>query len=631
MKRVLLAGWMICVLSLSPAVSWADADKAKSEPDAAKPAAKAEAKKPAKPKQPEAAKEKPKKSEPAKSKEKSKAKPKKPTVVRFTLRGTYPEGPVPTGIFGEMRESLYALIARMDRAAEDKAVAAVLLKIEGLQLGRGKLNELRAAVGRLRKAGKPVYAELASADSAQYLLAATCDEIIMPPSGMLMIPGVRAEVMFYKGLLDKLGIKADLMQMGKYKGAGEPYSRTKMSPALRESLEALIDDYYEQLATQIATNRKLKVATVKALIDRGAFTAAGAKKAGLIDHVLYADQFRETLKKTLKTDEIKLVTRYRKKKIDTDFSGFGGMMKLMELMLGGKDSRRASKSKKLAVIYAVGTIMPGKSSSDVFGSRTVGSTTLVKALKKAADDENVKAIVLRVNSPGGSALASDLIWRETVRIKKPIIASMGDVAGSGGYYISMGADKIFAEPGTLTGSIGVIGGKLVTGGLFEKIGITTDVISRGKNSGALSSTQPFTPDERKVWLAIMEDIYRQFVSKAAEGRKMPNEKLEQLAQGRVYTGCMAKRNGLIDELGTLKDAIAEAKKAAGLKPDEKVELLILPRPKTIFEQMFGDPSAATRLGSLAAELTETLSQVELFRRLFTEPVVTIMPCRIDIR
>ncbi|GAG23452.1 unnamed protein product, partial [marine sediment metagenome] len=254
----------------------------------------------------------------------------------------------------------------------------------------------------------------------------------------------------------------------------------------------------------------------------------------------YPDQLKKNLKKRLKAKEIKVVTNYKKKKIDTDFSGFSGIMKLVELMLGGKESKKSGKKPIIAVVYAVGPIMEGKSRTDLFGSSSLGSTTLIAALRKAADNPKVKAIVMRIDSPGGSATASDLIWRETIRIKKPIIASMGDVAASGGYYIAMGAKKIFAAPSTLTGSIGVIGGKLVTRGLYDKLGLNTEVISRGANSGAFSSNQPFTPEERKAWLAVLEETYRQFVGKAAEGRNMTFSKLEELAQGRVYTGRTAK-------------------------------------------------------------------------------------------
>ncbi len=553
------------------------------------------------------------------------------TVVQMRLRGSYPEGPTMGGLFGDIQPSLGSLIRRIDQAAEDEKVQAVWLKVNGLSLGRGKVHELREAIKRFRESGKPIHAELATARSASYLIASACNRIVMAPSGSLMIPGVRAEVMFYKGLLDKLGIQADMLKMGKYKGAAEPFTQTTMSEPLRESLEAMVDDTYQTLIAQIAADRKMTPEQVTALVDRGLFTAEAAKQAGLVDQIAYADEFQEALPGMLGVEEIEIVTDYKKRKVNTDFSGITGMIKMMELMMGGRPSRSGSKQKKIAVVYAVGPIIEGKSMSDIFGGSAIGSTSMVKTLRKAAEDPSVLAIVLRIDSPGGSATGSDLIWRETVRIEKPVIASMGDVAGSGGYYIAMGADKIFAEPGTLTGSIGVVGGKLVLGGLMGKLGITTEVISRGKNSGALSSNEPFTPEQREAFTTLLEDIYRQFVAKAAQGRKVSYEQLDQLAQGRVYTGRMAQANGLIDELGTLRDAIAAAKQAAGVPEGEKVELQILPRPKTIFEQLLGGPSAAAQLQSIEPELIESLRMARLFRRLFTEPTLLWMPYQIRLQ
>jgi protease-4 len=568
------------------------------------------------------------------AKKEAKAKTKEPKtlkVVRLTIKGEFPEGPTQPGLFGDLQPSLGKVIERLDEAAADKAVAAVWLRIEDLEMGRGKIHELRAAIARIRKAHKPVYAELTTAESGPYLLAAACDQVFMPPSGLLVLPGVRAEVTFYKGLLDKVGLEFDALQMGKYKGAAEPLTRKQMSPPLRESLEAIVDDVYEQMAATIAADRRLKDYQVKTLIDQGLFTAATAKKAGLLDEVLYADQLEASLAKRLGADKIELVTNYKKKQIDTDFSGLGGLMKLIELFSGGKPSEKGGAKAKIAVVYAVGPIVEGKPTSDFFGEEAVGSTTLIENLRKAADDPKVVAVVLRIDSPGGSATASDLIWRETVRIKKPLLASMGDVAGSGGYYIAMGARKIIAEPGTLTGSIGVIGGKLVTRGLYDKIGLTSEVLSRGKLSGAFSSNQPFTPDERKALIEILSDTYGQFVSKAAQGRKMSRSRLEELAQGRVYTGRMAKGLGLVDELGTLADAVVEAKRAAGLKPDADVDLLILPQPKTIFEQLFGDSSLSGEMDSVMPEVMKTLRQTRLWRQLLREPVLLWMPYGLKVR
>ena len=560
------------------------------------------------------------------------AAPKKAKVLRFHLKGSLPELSSPISLFSDFEPSLAATVKRMDQAAEDESVAAVWLRIDGLDIGQGKLNELRAAIQRLRNAGKPVYAELAGANTTEYLVAAACDQIALAPSGSLLLPGVRAEVTFYKGLLDKLGIQFDLLQMGKYKGAGEPLTRTDLSPAVRESLEKMVDDAYGETVGLIAKDRKLPPAKVKELLDQGMFTAQMAHKAGLVDQVAYADELQASLRARLQADEIEVLPAKEKKAMDADLSGLSGFMKLMEMALGGKPQARPTPQQKIAVVYAVGPIVTSSSSGGLFREELVSANTLVKVLRSAADDPKVLAIVLRIDSPGGSAVASDLIWREVVRINKPVIASMGDVAASGGYYIAMGARKIYAEPGTVTGSIGVVGGKLVLGGLYQKLGITTEVISRGKNSGALSDIQPFTPDQRKAWTALLEATYRQFVAKAAQGRNMPVAKLEQLAQGRVYTGRMAAANGLVDALGTLSDAVAEAKKAAGLKPDDKVELQVLPRPKTLFEQLFGDEGELTSDLRLALPGRRSpLGQAALLRHLFAEPTLLLMPLEVKLR
>jgi protease-4 len=573
------------------------------------------------------------KSPAAKQESQKKKEPTTANVVEFTLRGEYPEGPAAGGIFGDLQTSLRTLIDRIDSAAADSDVKGVLVRIDPqLEVGRGKVHELREALGRVRKAGKPVVALLGSAETNHYLVAAACDQIYMAPSGALLMPGVRAEMTFYKGLMDKLGVEFDVLQQGKFKGAGEPFTRANMSPPLRESVDAVVDDTYQRLAVTVARDRKMEDYRVKTLIDQGIFTAAGALEAGLVDHLLYADQLEESLARQFKVDKIKMVTNYKKKKVDTDFSGLGGMMKLMEMMLGGKSGEAAStQKKKIALVYAVGPISEGKSTPDMFGTSVVGSSNLSAALRKAAEDATVKAVVLRIDSPGGSAVASDLIWREIVRMRKPVIASMGDVAGSGGYYIAMGATKILAAPDTVTGSIGVIGGKMVMGKLLSKIGVSTDVVCRGKNCASMSSQSPFSESERKAWTRLLEETYRQFVGKAAQGRKMSYQDLEKLAQGRIYTGRMAQRLRLVDGLGSLHDAIVEAKKAAGFKPDEKVEVLVLPQPRSFIEALLGEQAIGGDLESLAPGLGQALRQVAQFQRLLSEPVLMLMPMRITIK
>lgn len=555
----------------------------------------------------------------------------RPTVWRIRLRGDFPEGPGAGSLFGEVQTSLATAIDRLDRAAQEP-VAAVLLEFDDPDLGPGKVHEFRQAIRRVRDRKKPVIAQLTGADTNQYLVAAACDEIVMAPSGMLMLPGVRAEMTFYKGLLDKLGLRFELLQKGKYKGAAESFTQTAMSPELRESIQAVVDDSYQALISMVAADRKLDPAEVRKLVDQGMFTALAAHKARLVDHVCYFDEFQERLRQRLGAEELSVVQQPgRSAEIET--AGLPGFMKFMELAFGARrPAAKPTTGKKIAVVYAVGMIVEGESAASFFGESVLGSATLLSALRSAAEDPKVLAIVLRVDSPGGSAVASDLVWRELRRINKPVVASMGDVAASGGYYLAMGADRIYAEPGTVTGSIGVLGGKLVVAGLYHKLGITTEVISRGRNSGVLSSTQPFTEEERAAWGALIEETYRQFVDKAAESRRVPRHKLEALAEGRVFTGRMAAANGLVDALGTLADAIAYAKTAAGLKPEDKVELLILPKPRSILEQLLSDPAAAMPSADEALpSVRDVLGRAALLSRLRTERLLMLMPYSLRLR
>eukprot|EP00913_Durusdinium_trenchii_P028494 g26722.t1 len=521
-----------------------------------------------------------------------KAAPEKVTWAQIKISGSYPDGPQSPSLFGPLTESLSDGIGRLDKAAGDNRITGVLLKISGPSLGRAKQSEFRQAIGRLRAKGKRVVAYMDSADTSGYLVATACDEIVMPEPAVLTVLGVRAEISFYKNLFDKLEIKPQMLRVGEFKSAAEPYSRTSMSEPFRREMNEILDDYYRQLVGNIAKSRKLDAKKVRAAIDSGPHTAAAAKKLGLIDRIAYADEVSKILSGG-KNVTVSMIGDYGKKKIDNDFSGITGLVKMMNMLMGAESQGRASQRPKIAVIHATGMITTGSSSSSMFGGQTMGSSTIVNAVNKAAKDKTVKVIVLRVDSPGGSALASDLMWRALQKAGKPVVVSMGDVAASGGYYISMGADIIFAEPGTLTGSIGVVGGKVALRGLYNKVGITTTVLSRGKNAGALSMTDGFTDSERAAMQGMMNAIYKQFTTKAAKGRKMKYAKLEKLARGRVYTGAMAVKIGLVDKLGTLHDALAHARKIGGFKPGEKVEKLILPEPGSPFESLFG-PMASAR-------------------------------------
>lgn len=565
------------------------------------------------------------------------------TWAHIELKGSYAEGPQMMGLFGDITESLAEAIGRLDKAAKDDTVTGVVLKLNGPSIGRGKLNEFRQAISRIRAKGKKVVAYMDTAGSGDYLVAAGCDEVVMPESGVLMLLGVRSEVSFYKNLFDLVGLKAEMLRVGEYKSAAEPYSRTEMSKEFREELEQVLGDFYDQMIESVATGRKLDPEKVKAAIDNGPHTANAAKELGLITRVAYEDELTGLLKGDKADTTIKLAKKYGKKKIDTDFSGFAGMVKMMNMLMGLEPQTRRSNNPKIAVIHATGMIMPGASSSDFLGDSTLGSDTLVKAIEKASSDATVKAIVLRVDSPGGSALASDLIWRALEKVEKPIVASMGDVAGSGGYYIAMGADTIFAEPGTITGSIGVVGGKIALEGLFNKVGITTSVVARGKNSGINSTTTGFTDSEREAMTKLLLDIYKQFTEKAAKGRKMEYAKLEKLARGRIYSGTTALKLGLIDKLGTLEDAVEHAKQLAKLGPDDKVERLILPKPTSPLESLLGplnpdeqarvsaDSALFNAMKAISPDLADDLRNAWQINKLARESRLMLMPFTIRIR
>ncbi|HKI31222.1 MAG TPA: signal peptide peptidase SppA [Gemmataceae bacterium] len=566
------------------------------------------------------------------------------TVAHIRLSGGLDEAPAAEDpIFGHSAENLKMKLDRIKKARDDKSVQALYLEIEGIGTGWGKLDELRHALADFRKSGKKVFAYLEGGESKDYLLAVSCDEVAMPESAWLMLTGMRAEVSFYKGLFDKLGVKADMLQMGEFKGAAEPYTRSEMSPQFKKQLESVLDDYFDKsLVGAIAEARKGKGLTadkVKKLIDEGPYGAKSAAAVGLIDRVAYAADFKASFKATLKADEVKIVKDYEKSKSkDVNLSNPFELLKLLS-----PTKAKESKNAKVAVIYATGVITSGKSSGSLFGGETCGSTTMIEAIRKADNDKTVKAIVLRVDSPGGSALASDLMWNELVKCKKPVVASMSDTAASGGYYISMAAKKIYAEPGTLTGSIGVVGGKIVLGGLEKKVGLTTDVITRGANAGIFSTTTPFSDSERKAMTGLMKDTYDGFVNKALEGRKraghaMTREQLLELAGGRVWTGRQAKANGLVDEVGTVGDAILAARKMAGVPEGDALEILELPESRSFLDALLESRSDSDTEARLLApllrefpELAGSLRGVDALLRLRGEPVWVVLPCRVTIR
>ena len=484
-------------------------------------------------------------------------------------------------IFGiEPSQSFSSLLTQLRKARVDARIGAVLLDIDMTQFGWGKADELRDAIAEFRKSGKPIYAFMELGQNKDYYIAAACEKVFLPPSGDIYVNGFAAEAMFYRGSLDKLGIEPEVIQIGKYKSAPEQYTRKTMSDAQREVINAMLDDYYARFINAIAVGRRKSPDDVKSLIDNAPYHGTEAQQIGLTDGALYRDQVYDELKNRLgykKEDKIRTIggDSYR------DVSS---------------DSLNLNNGEKVAVIYASGAINVGRSSRGGFSGEMIGSDTFIKAINDAAEDSSIKAIVLRVDSPGGSALASDLMWHalENARAKKPLVVSMADVAASGGYYISCNADKIVAEPSTVTGSIGVFMGKPVVKGLYDWIGVTNEYVLRGKNAGIFRETEKWTDAERaKMQEQANKIYYDDFVPKVATGRKKSPEDVNAIGQGHVWTGAQAKQNGLIDEFGGLEKAIEIAKELAKIPAEKEVRRVVFPAPRSFLSDWFGSDDDGT--------------------------------------
>ena len=506
--------------------------------------------------------------------------------VEFTLNGTYADTKTVSTFGTSSTKTLRGLFKKLDMLKTDDEIAGIIFKIEGVSLGWATLQEIRTKLNEFQEAGKETIGYLESGGNAEYLLAATMDRIVLMPTGSLNLTGLRAEVLFYKGLLDKLDIKADMLAMGKYKSGVEPYMRDGMSDAFRESMTALLDDLYAQLLNHLAESRdSITAENASDLINRGPFTAEEAKQEKLVDALQYYDELIAELKSASDDEEVQVVKpSFERKRKVPDMNSFAGLMQLFSMLNPPQRAQAAGKN-QIALIYASGPILPDIDSPFISMS-AITPKELKKAFEKARTDDSVRAVVFRIDSPGGSALASDLIWREVMltQREKPVVVSMGNVAASGGYYIAMAAGTIVAHPSTLTGSIGVFGGKLNLKGLYNKAGLTKEIISHGQNATLYSDYGGFTPTERERVEKMMKTVYADFVSKAAAGRDKSFDEIDEIAQGRVWTGKQAKALGLVDEIGGLDTALSIAKKQAGFAEDDKVNLIVLPKQRPFFEQ-----------------------------------------------
>jgi protease-4 len=494
-------------------------------------------------------------------------------------------------LFGSPPQSLSSLVAQFRKAKVDKRISGIILDIDASDTGWGKAEEIRGAIEDFRASGKPVYAYMETGFNKDYFVAAACDKIYLPPSGELFVTGLAADVMFFRGSLDKLGIYPDIYQIGKYKSAGDMFTQKQMTDAHREFMDSLLTDLFGHYVDGIAKGRSKSPDDVRKLIDNAPYNAGQAKDAGLIDGALYRDDVEKELKKRLgykDSDELR-ITRA------------GDYRKVTQESLG------LNKGEKIAIVYAAGDIVSGNSQFGSSGEETIGSDSLVKVLKEVRDDNTIKAVVLRIDSPGGSGLASDMIWKgvEALKEKKPVVVSMSDVAASGGYYIAAGANRIVAEPSTITGSIGVVGGKPVVKGFYDWIGITNEYMLRGTNAGIFRESEKFSDSERAKFQEFLKGTYDDFIGKVAKGRNKDTTYIDTIGQGRVWTGAQGKEKGLVDEYGGLDKAIEIAKQLAKIPADKGVQRIIRPQPPSFWEELFSDSGEDT-------ESSAELKQKEAF-------------------
>lgn len=486
------------------------------------------------------------------------------TTLRLRLAGPIGESE-PGGLIGQFLDvppTVRTVIDQLRKAKVDRRIRSVVFQPGDIETLWGKSQELRSAILDFKRSGKPVVAYLEFADDQEYYVATACDRIYLTPSSPLDLNGVASYELFFRGLLDKIGAYPDLLHIGDYKTAANTFTETGFTPAHREMAESMTGDLYDQIIRGIAEGRRLEVDEVRGLLDQGPFLPEDALRVGLVDDVAYEDQIDDRMEAV--SDEQWV-----------EFEDY--------LQIGGR-TLGLDRGPRIAIVNVDGIIASGDSSGSPDGG-VVGSDTILEYLRTARADRSIRAVILRIDSPGGSAVASDVIWREVVltRRSKPVVASMSDVAASGGYYVAVGADTIVAQPATLTGSIGVVMGKILTGGTFGKLGITIESVSRGRFADINSPLRPYSPQERAKMEAQMQATYDLFVEKAAEGRRLAPERIDELGRGRVWTGRQARDLGLVDELGGLDRALAVARKRAGIAPEAEVELVIYPPRKTFYE------------------------------------------------
>jgi protease-4 len=564
-----------------------------------------------------------------------------PKVAHFDLSRTISEKPRDFAFWGnEDTQTLNSILDRLRQAQGDKSVHAILVTLGDESPSFAQAQEIRDALQKLTDSGKETFVYADSFDTAGYTLASGASHICMLEGGDIMIPGVGMQAMFARGLLDKIGVQADYIQIGEYKGADEELTRTEASEELRGEMNKLTQSLYDEIVDGIADHRNISRAEVKRLIDQAIIRGTQAKERGLVDHLIDQDGLRALVKDEINQKEMEVVPHYGvAPREEPDFSNPFAIFQMM--------SRKAQPTTKpsIALVYADGMIVDGNGGEGMFGN-AVGAEDFRKAMRTATRDSSIKAIVIRIDSPGGSALASEVMWQAARRAAKdkPLIVSIGGMAASGGYYLASAGDTIFADPGGIVGSIGVVGGKFVIKDLLEKVGVTTESFSKGRNAELFTMTEPFNDRQRKLLTTWMRQTYDQFIDRVETGRGDKIKDIDQVARGRIFLARQAKSLGMVDEIGGTTDAIAYAANKVKLKQGE-YELRILPAPRTLADYFgFQGPEAGNPLQPqitiapdsilrvLSPEISRLLMrQIQSLQLLQSRPVMLVMPVHVEIR
>ncbi len=480
-------------------------------------------------------------------------------ALELRLHGTLPDVAAASGPFSPRQTPLISLLAALSLAEKDPKLRRVVVVIDEFTEGLGRAEELRAALSRVREGGKEVVVLADHLNLVGYWVAMGASRIVLAPSGTLDVVGIASQFTLLKGLLDKVGVSARLLAKGRYKSMREMFAEDEISDANREMLTALVDDLYRQLSQRLCDRTGLDAEGVRALVDRGPFRASEARDASLVDELAYPYDLRAEW--------------LREKR--------GRRLSALRYLRYRRRSWLPNTAKKVAVLEVEGSIRMGKDNYGPNSKRGTGATSFLQAVERVEQDDDIAAILLRVNSPGGSALASDLMWHALGRARKerPLFVSMGNVAASGGYYVSgIKGARIFASPTTITGSIGVVGGKFEVTRLLDRLGITQELIAIGKNADFYQPTRDWTEEQLQQMQRDIDSHYEDFVAKMADGRGLSRDALHEVAQGRVWTGAMAQERRLVDELGGLNDALAALRRELGVAEDAPLECVVVDRP-----------------------------------------------------